>query len=770
MRARVPLALALALAAAGCAERRFAGPPPPGDAPPPGSTTAGGDEATTGAPSASASAQAVPSWIDSVRLERWGEAAARIDALPEAMRERPEVRYARARAALGTGDGARALALLDGLDGRLPLLAQDIARARAEAQLLAGPYAAAAAYFARSGKPSDLVRAAGAYERAGDTATARATVDRAVAAAQKLRITHEEAAARAKRAEILRAHGGEAAAEADLHWLVTHAPGSDEARVAAEALDKTKKAPAAKGAAPPAKDPAAAPAPAAEHGPAEAAEVEPTPAAERVAKAPPPPRPPAPKIVLRGEAGHQRAMDLWHAREWADAADAFREAALSGSAHAPEDLFYAGRSLSRADRDEDAIRTYHEVVRRWPRSVFADRAAYYAARLDLLDGRYADAAKAYAQYLAAFKKGEHRDDAEYERALALVSSGGAEAARAALAAIARRSGPDRAARVLEIEGVAALRAGDRAGAVSIWTDLARSQPLTWAAMASRARLAEVGAPLPPLMDPPPPAAAPPRLDLRLPAEAAILASVGLDGDAEVHLAAAEREVGAAYPGREGEALCGIYGLLSRARRRFRIGQNAVDGAILMRTPSERDRWAWECVYPEPFASGVHALEEEHGLPRGLVYAVMRQESAFDPFIVSPASAVGLMQLMPATAKQAAIELSLPYDEAHLTQPDVNLRLGAFYIAKLLRMFQGSVVLAAAAYNAGPKAVSRWIEAGADNDLDLWVARIPFDETRTYVARVTQNLSRYQWLEGGDVAVAPVSLAIPAGARAPADAY
>jgi soluble lytic murein transglycosylase len=101
---------------------------------------------------------------------------------------------------------------------------------------------------------------------------------------------------------------------------------------------------------------------------------------------------------------------------------------------------------------------------------------------------------------------------------------------------------------------------------------------------------------------------------------------------------------------------------------------------------------------------------------------------------------------------------------------VNLKLGAFYIAKLVKMFGGNVMLAAAAYNAGPRAVSHWLSPGADNDLDLFVARIPYDETRTYVARVAQNLSRYQWLAGGDAAVAPLALEVPAGMKAPPDAY
>jgi soluble lytic murein transglycosylase len=138
----------------------------------------------------------------------------------------------------------------------------------------------------------------------------------------------------------------------------------------------------------------------------------------------------------------------------------------------------------------------------------------------------------------------------------------------------------------------------------------------------------------------------PVLDLRLPPGPALLASLGLDGDAESLLSTEEREALAQYPGHEGEALCGLYGLLSRAKRRYRVGIHAVDGSLLQRAPSPGERWAWDCVYPRPFASGVHAIEEENGLPRDLVYAVMRQESGFDPSIVSPASAVGLMQLRP----------------------------------------------------------------------------------------------------------------------------
>ncbi|MEI2708098.1 MAG: lytic transglycosylase domain-containing protein [Chitinophagaceae bacterium] len=223
-------------------------------------------------------------------------------------------------------------------------------------------------------------------------------------------------------------------------------------------------------------------------------------------------------------------------------------------------------------------------------------------------------------------------------------------------------------------------------------------------------------------------------------------------------------------GRESEALCGLYGLLSRGKRRYRLAQHAVDGSWLMRAPAASERWAWECIYPEPFAAGVRALEDLHALPRGLIHALMRQESAFDPIVVSPASAVGLMQLMPSTAKQAAAEIALPYDEADLVRPDVNLKLGAFYIAKLLKMWRGTCCSPRPRTTRG-RARCRAGSRPARTTISIsWVARIPYDETRNYVARVAQNLARYQWLAGGDAAVAPVALTLPADAKAPPDAY
>ena len=163
------------------------------------------------------------------------------------------------------------------------------------------------------------------------------------------------------------------------------------------------------------------------------------------------------------------------------------------------------------------------------------------------------------------------------------------------------------------------------------------------------------------------------------------------------------------------------------------------------------------------------LEAQRSLPSGLVHALMRQESGFDPEIGSPVGARGLLQLMPNTAKEAAKEASVPFAPELVTEPDVNIALGGFYISKLLGTFQGSLPLAVASYNAGPGAVSSWLRNGVETEVDVWVARIPYDETRNYVVRVMGNLARYQWLAGGEAAVTEVALQVPL-VKAPDDAY
>jgi soluble lytic murein transglycosylase len=134
-------------------------------------------------------------------------------------------------------------------------------------------------------------------------------------------------------------------------------------------------------------------------------------------------------------------------------------------------------------------------------------------------------------------------------------------------------------------------------------------------------------------------------------------------------------------------------------------------------------------------------------------AIIRQESEFYLGAVSPVGARGLMQLMPATARQTAQRLKVRYDLAKLTADEsYNLRLGTEFLAGLVGRYGGLYPLAAAAYNGGPGNVGKWIARYGDPrdgkvDLVDWIEQIPFEETRNYVQRVLENLAVYRHRAG-----------------------
>ncbi|MFK0088371.1 transglycosylase SLT domain-containing protein [Pseudomonas sp. NPDC090755] len=133
-----------------------------------------------------------------------------------------------------------------------------------------------------------------------------------------------------------------------------------------------------------------------------------------------------------------------------------------------------------------------------------------------------------------------------------------------------------------------------------------------------------------------------------------------------------------------------------------------------------------------------------GLHSSWVFAITRQESAFMEDARSSVGASGLMQLMPATAKETARKFSIPLaSPAQVFNPDKNIQLGAAYLSQVHSQFNGNRVLASAAYNAGPGRVRQWLRGADHLSFDVWVESIPFDETRQYV----QNVLSYSVIYG-----------------------
>ena len=167
-----------------------------------------------------------------------------------------------------------------------------------------------------------------------------------------------------------------------------------------------------------------------------------------------------------------------------------------------------------------------------------------------------------------------------------------------------------------------------------------------------------------------------------------------------------------------------------------------DQAIL--TLARTDYWDdLELRFPLAYRELVEDQAWQTGLPEDWIYGVIRQESIFNPSVASEAGALGLMQLLPGTAKELATEAGDPAPgRGALLEPATNIDLGSRYLARMRDRF-GHAALATAAYNAGPNRVARWLPTDHCTEADLWIATIPYAETRGYVERVLAYRIIYQ---------------------------
>lgn len=157
----------------------------------------------------------------------------------------------------------------------------------------------------------------------------------------------------------------------------------------------------------------------------------------------------------------------------------------------------------------------------------------------------------------------------------------------------------------------------------------------------------------------------------------------------------------------------------------------------------------EYFYPFPYQDKVYRYGRENGVDPYLIAAVIRTESKFVAAARSPKGAMGLMQMMPETAKWVAGQVGQDdFRDAMLNDPETSIRFGAWYLASLRKEFNGNEILVLAAYNGGRGNVGQWMRQlgwGKDfRDID----RIPYKETREYVKKVLSARERYKALYGG----------------------
>jgi len=155
--------------------------------------------------------------------------------------------------------------------------------------------------------------------------------------------------------------------------------------------------------------------------------------------------------------------------------------------------------------------------------------------------------------------------------------------------------------------------------------------------------------------------------------------------------------------------------------------------------------AFRLLYPIKYSDIIARYAAEYGHSEALVYGLIRAESKFRQDAVSKKGASGLMQLSEGTAGEGAAEIGIEgYGFSEIFEPDINIRLGCWYLAKMVKRF-GDEGTALAAYNAGPGTVADWLTNPEYSDDGVTLRHIPYSETRAYVGRVRSDAAVYSVL-------------------------
>lgn len=467
---------------------------------------------------------------------------------------------------------------------------------------------------------------------------------------------------------------------------------------------------------------------------------------------------------------HARGMALFRSRHaYREAATVLGQAASLGGPTATADAFHSARALSRAGRDADAIRAYRRLVRRAPTSREGAEAEYLAAWLELRLGRAAGrrAMERFLRGPRAERAPQLAREAEWHLAFDAFRRRSFGRAAGLFEAYARRdSSPLIRGRGTYWRGRALEEARNSRGAIAAYREAIAASPLHWYALLARQRLVRLGEdPGAPLVGESAPDTQPDAdgsRGIELPPEITTLIALGLDADARAEVRARERELRRQL---DLQAMVHLYEELSDHERAYRLSAERDE---LSRPALGADAWAWRAAYPRAFEAAVLEAARAQSIDPELLWAIMRQESGYDPGAVSYADAIGLLQMLPSTGAAIARGIGVPFEREMLFEPTWNTRLAAAYVRRLCDRL--GVPLCFAAFNAGETRVLEWLARHGDTDLDAFVEEIPFEQTRNYIRRVTSHLARYMYLRDPNAGWPALDLPArvgPSSIRAPA---
>jgi soluble lytic murein transglycosylase len=449
-----------------------------------------------------------------------------------------------------------------------------------------------------------------------------------------------------------------------------------------------------------------------------------------------------------------RALAVPHGKH-EETADAWGTAIArcEGDDSLPNALYQGGKASGSAHRPAEARSRFERVEKLFPDHRLADDARCRSALLAYDQGDEARYVALLSSIPDAYPDGDMKGEALFRVALVALTKRDLDGARSALDRLLPiadvASGAQ--ARAAYFRARVAQLAGD-ADARARYEGLVAEQPLAYYMLLAYARLRAMdgGAASSAMQaavarEPQGPFLTHEHPELATPAFARFVALLEV-GEVDV----ARREAAAAgwtADGADAEVEWTIAWLYDRAGAPD-VGHAFARGRLLeyrAHWPAGRWRLPWQTSYPRPWDDVVQRESEAATIPVALTWAIMREESAFDPDAHSPANAQGLMQLMAPTARLLTKGTAMVIDDTTLHRPDVSIALGARYLGMLRVSFATNPALAIAAYNGGSGAVRRWLGERGSDDFDVFVERIPFDETRAYIKRVLSSEAAYAFL-------------------------
>ncbi len=359
---------------------------------------------------------------------------------------------------------------------------------------------------------------------------------------------------------------------------------------------------------------------------------------------------------------------------------------------APEGLYNAARLYQINNNDQKAVKTYDLLIRTYPKNKYAEDGAWYLGWIYYRKGMYREALGTFSAFTDSASS-FNASNAKYWKARTLEKQGRSDQAMAEYRELASMTPPT----------YHTYLAQKKTGISPVYANINPESTVLNSRAGIRKQKAE------------------------------LLIELGTPGDARLEI---EKMEAAANTQEEFVAVSLLYSKVDDYYNSIKVAQD-------IGLPQ-----ANSLSFPRGYKDIVGPFAKKYGVDEYLVYSVIREESRFQKEVVSPADAVGLMQLIPPTARTVAKQIGLNgFTTEMLTIPRVNIEMGIFYLKQVMDKFNGDVELALASYNAGPHRAADWKTRYYGLEKDEFIEEIPFRETRNYIRRILRSYGAYKAIYG-----------------------